>query len=393
MNYIIVSLSKFLIFIFMYVSSALATEVTWAGVSFISDQNPSKLYPNLLQMGHEKLNQWALKSLKKNGKVQKFNNFTIRTDADGNPLSVGINQERGVLMSVVFFADDTFFGKDVSAQGRVSYDNTFQIYGSLVFFEFESGSYVNSIPLIFDRTFNGESNIPSQSITYQRLSGMLDRTYSENFFDELFNRARNIKINEQPDKFAKFGEVKFGETVNDFFAKTGEVDTWKLRINKQYENVFSMNTQIPMVPSGPNTEINSFTLVFLNASQKIELPEPFFVFNANVAIFKKFEQVSDRKTYKTVCHFVAIRLNFKEVDEQELIMSIPFLRSNDSCGNVVVNNIVDSNYYFPMNMLALISNSVSQFRTADRNYLKKVLKGKTVDDAIKEINTVKNIFN
>ena len=46
-----------------------------------------------------------------------------------------------------------------------------------------------------------------------------------------------------------------------------------------------------------------------------------------------------------------------------------------------------------MNMLALISNSVSQFRTADRNYLKKVLKGKTVDDAIKEINTVKNIFN
>jgi hypothetical protein len=375
---------------------AAETEVTWAGVAFISDKEPAKLYPNLLNIGHEKLNTWALKALKSNERIREFKNFKIKTDNNGNPLSVGINESQGVLMSVVLFAEDTFFGKDISAKGRETFDNTFQIYGSLVFFEFETGSYVNSIPLILDRTFGGEEGIPDSKTISDRFKKMLDGSYSENFFDEIFNRAGDIKINEMPDKFAKFGEVKFGQTVNDFFAKTGEVDSWKLRINKQYENVFSLNTQIPMVPSGPNTEINSFTAVFLNGSQKIELPDPFYIFDANVAIFKRFEQKSERNTYKTICHFVAIRLNFKIKEDDgpdEVVMIIPFLRSKDSCGNVVINNVVDPSYYFPMNMLALISNIGRQFKTIDKNYLNKVLKGKKLEDAINEINKVKAEFN
>ena len=82
----------------------------------------------------------------------------------------------------------------------------------------------------------------------------------------------------------------------------------------------------------PNTEIDSFKAVFLNSSQKIELPKPFYIFNTNVAFFKKYEKNSERKTYKTVCHFVAIRFTFKVKEDEgddEIIMSIPFLRSND----------------------------------------------------------------
>ena len=146
MNVLLNYLKLILIFIFISpVLNASETEVTWAGVAFISDKEPNKLYPNLLDIGHVNLNTWALKSLKSDGQIRKFNNFKIKTDKDGNPLSVGINQSQGLLMSVVLFADDTFYGKNISALGRESYDNTFQIYGALVFFFFVSGSYGNSV--------------------------------------------------------------------------------------------------------------------------------------------------------------------------------------------------------------------------------------------------------
>jgi hypothetical protein len=44
-------------------------------------------------------------------------------------------------------------------------------------------------------------------------------------------------------------------------------------------------------------------------------------------------------------------------------------------------------------MLALISNIGRQFKTIDKNYLNKVLKGKKLEDAINEINKVKAEFN
>jgi hypothetical protein len=74
-------------------------------------------------------------------------------------------------------------------------------------------------------------------------------------------------------------------------------------------------------------------------------------------------------------------------------MNIPFVRTDDSCGNIGINNVVNSDYYFPMNMLALISNSSRQFKSIDNNYLKKVVMGKEVSVAIKEINEVKSEFN
>jgi len=386
-----------LILVFIFISPVLnasETEVTWAGVAFMSDKDPNKLYPNLQNIGHANLNKWALKSLKSKGQVRKFNNFKIITDKNGNPKSLDINQTEGVLMSVVFFADDTFFGKDISALGSVSYDNSFQIYGALVFFEFGSGSYVNSMPLILDKTF-GEMNKPNSETTLKRFTSMLNGDFEENFFDELFKRAQNLKINEIPEKFAKFSEVKFGKSVEDFFSKSNEVKAWKLRINKQFENVFSMNTQIPIVPSGPNTDVNTFSISFLNSSQKIDLPEPFFIFNANVVVFKKFVTPSKRNTFKTVCHFVGIRLTFKVKEDDgpdDEIMNIPFLRGKDSCGIIGIKNVADSDYYFPMNMLALISKSVKQFKSIDKTYLSKVVKGKKVEEAITEINKVKEEF-
>ena len=54
--------------------------------------------------------------------------------------------------------------------------------------------------------------------------------------------------------------------------------------------------------------------------------------------------------------------------------------------------VLNSDYYFPMNMLALISNSSRQFKSIDNNYLKKVVMGKNISEAINEINEVKAEF-
>ena len=86
------------------------------------------------------------------------------------------------------------------------------------------------------------------------------------------------------------------------------------------------------------------------------------------------------------------RSNLDKDGPDEKIMNIPFVRTNDSCGNIGINNVVNSDYYFPMNMLALISNSSRQFKSIDNDYLKKVVMGKNISEAINEINAVKAEF-
>ena len=115
---------------------------------------------------------------KKDGSIRKFNNFEIKVNKDGEPVMIDKDQTEGIIMSVVFFADDTFFGENISVKGVRTYDNTYQIYGALVFFEFGSGSYVNSIPLIQERTV-AENNVPDPQKIEMNFNGMLDGSFSK----------------------------------------------------------------------------------------------------------------------------------------------------------------------------------------------------------------------
>ncbi len=390
MKLISLSLIKLIIVIFFYISSALATEVTWGGVAFVDNNTITNLYPNLSKIGIKNLDNWAYNALKKDGSIRKFNNFEIKVNKDGEPVMIDKDQTEGIIMSVVFFADDTFFGENISVKGVRTYDNTYQLYGALVFFEFGSGSYVNSVPLIQERTV-AENNIPDPQKIETNFNGMLNGSFSKNYFNELFNRAQNIKVNESPEKFVKFGEVKFGPSVQQFFSKSNEVESWKFRINKQYENELSSYSKIPIVPSGPNAEINEFLANFQDASYKIVLGEAVFVFNVNLKVFKKIDKPNKNNTYRTICHIVGLKLALRDESFDEQLMDIPFVRAKKSCGVIGINNVVDDTYFFPMNLLAIIQNSASQFKNPDQNYLKSATQGKE-REALIQINKVKSIL-
>ena len=389
-KFILKNLLKSVFLFIFFVPNAIAVEVTWGGVAFVDNNNSESLYPNLSKIGIKNLDNWAYNALKKDGSIRKFNNFEIKVNKNGEPLMIDKDQTEGVIMSVVFFADDTFFGENISVKGVRTFDNTYQLYGALVFFEFGSGSYVNSVPLIQERTV-AENNIPDSQKIETNFNGMLDGSFSQNYFNELFNRAKDIKVNEFPEKFAKFGEVTFGPTVEQFFKKNNEVESWKFRINKQYENELSSYSRIPIVPSGPNAELNEFLANFQDASYKIVLGEAVFVFNVNLKIFKKIDRPNKNNTYRTVCHIVGLKLALKDEAFDEQLMDIPFVRGKKSCGVIGINNVVDDTYFFPMNLLAIIQNSASQFKNIDPNYLKSATQGKE-KEALKQINKVKSIL-
>ncbi len=389
-KFILKNLLKFAFLFIFFAPNAMAVEVTWGGVAFVDNNNSESLYPNLSKIGIKNLDNWAYNALKKDGSIRKFNNFEIKVNKNGEPLMIDKDQTEGVIMSVVFFADDTFFGENISVKGVRTFDNTYQLYGALVFFEFGSGSYVNSVPLIQERTV-AENNIPDTQKIETNFNGMLNGSFSQNYFNELFNRAKDIKVNEFPEKFAKFGEVTFGPTVEQFFKKNNEVESWKFRINKQYENELSSYSRIPIVPSGPNAELNEFLANFQDASYKIVLGEAVFVFNVNLKIFKKIDRPNKNNTYRTVCHIVGLKLALKDEAFDEQLMDIPFVRGKKSCGVIGINNVVDDTYFFPMNLLAIIQNSASQFKNIDPNYLKSATQGKE-KEALKQINKVKSIL-
>ncbi len=381
---------KTLLFLILITPLCYATEVTWGGVAFVSNKNSDQLYKNLSKIGIEKLDLWANKAIKTNGKIRKFDHFNIKVNNQGEPMLVDKDQTEGIIMSVIFFADDTFFGQNISVKGIETYDNTYQLYGSLVFFEFGTGSYVNSVPLIQERTV-AEKTKPTQTKIESNFSGMLDGTFSKNYFNELFLRAKDLKVNEIPEKFAKFGKVTFGPTVQKFFNQSNEVESWKFRINKQYENELSAYSKLPIVPSGPNSEINEFKAVFQDASYDIILGEATFVFNVDLKIFKKIDKPNKKKTYKTVCHVVGLRLKLRDDAMGDELMDIPFVRAKNSCGVIGINNPVDDTYFFPMNLFAIIQKSSSQFDTVDQKYIKTATQGKEAK-ALKEIEEVKSIL-
>ena len=372
-----------------------AKDVYWGGVAFVSvDQSQNemqnKLYPYLMEIGYDKLDNWAYNSLISNN---SFKNFSIKVASNGSPLRIESgNEDNAVIMSVVFFADDTFFGKDITAHGDVSFDNIFHIYGSLVFFDPENGAYINSMPLIKQLTFSQKSK-PNPNQIKNEFIKMLDSSSSNNYFKQLFNRASNIKLEFEREKLASFGEVKFGPSVNQFFSRTNEVETWKFRINKQYENLLSMFSKIPIVPSGPNAELKYFNAKFKDKEVKIEiLDETIYVFNVNLKIFKKVDKPNKNNTFRTVCHIVGLRLSLI-ADGEDKIMDVPFVRAKKSCGVVGANNLIDDDYYFPMNLLIVIEKSASQFRSINPNYLKIATQGKT-EQAILQINNAKKeLFN
>ena len=222
---------------------------------------------------------------------------------------------------------------------------------------------------------------------------MLDSSSPNNYFKQLFSRASNINLEFEREKLASFGEVKFGPSVNQFFSRTNEVETWKFRINKQYENILSMFSKIPIVPSGPNAELKYFNAKFKDKEVKIEiLDETIYVFNVNLKIFKKVDKPNKNNTFRTVCHIVGLRLSLI-ADGEDKIMDVPFVRAKKSCGVVGANNLIDDDYYFPMNLLIVIEKSASQFRSINPNYLKIATQGKT-EQAILQINNAKKeLFN
>ena len=388
---IIILLSSLILFS----NKLFAKDVYWGGVAFVSvDQSQNemqnKLYPYLMEIGYDKLDNWAYNSLISNN---SFKNFSIKVASNGSPLRIESgNEDNAVIMSVVFFADDTFFGKDITAHGDVSFDNIFHIYGSLVFFDPENGAYINSMPLIKQLTFSQKSK-PNPNQIKNEFIKMLDSSNSNNYFKQLFNRASNIKLEFEREKLASFGEVKFGPSVNQFFSRTNEVETWKFRINKQYENILSMFSKIPIVPSGPNAELKYFNAKFKDKEVKIEiLDETIYVFNVNLKIFKKVDKPNKNNTFRTVCHIVGLRLSLI-ADGEDKIMDVPFVRAKKSCGVVGANNLIDDDYYFPMNLLIVIEKSASQFRSINPNYLKIATQGKS-EQAILQINNAKKeLFN
>ena len=86
-----------------------------------------------------------------------------------------------------------------------------------------------------------------------------------------------------------------------------------------------------------------------------------------------------------------MKLALKDEAFDEQLMDIPFVRGKKSCGVIGINNVVDDTYFFPMNLLAIIQNSASQFKNIDQNYLKSATQGKE-KEAYKQINKVKSIL-
>jgi hypothetical protein len=168
-------------------SSAIAQNVYWGGVSFAGWEKQEALYPNvasfLCRAGgctDGGIDSWALHELNE----ASFDGFSVSMDY----ISGGAIE--GVIMTPMITGESFSMVKDVTGD-QTNFIHVYRVFGSLLFFEFGSGRFINAKPVVvqFTDTLAQPASAAQKREAFMRL--LSNRDGGPNVFNEMFARGRD----------------------------------------------------------------------------------------------------------------------------------------------------------------------------------------------------------
>jgi len=358
-------------------NAAMASSVYWGGVSFSNWDNRDNLYPNVSQFfcvndscsQDGDLNIWARPYL------DDFtsSNFEVTSDL------ISGNQVEGVIMTPMISRESLNVVKDITGS-NISFIHVYRIFGSMMFFEFSSGRFIASRPVVAQYT----DTLPQMASDDQIRAGfrkLLDPKHGGvNLFQELFNSSSNVRPYTFSERLIRVGEVSIEDKALQALS-TDDLDVWLDLIRKQVESYLVKHTGGPFVPSlSQDSATQEFSATFSNAAKVIKLPEEVaFDISINIKNLKTLEKVLRKQ--KTLCH--AVSLNFEINGLIQKIMDVDLVRTKESCGVISVDKVVDNSYYLTQSIYSLLFEmSKSMSGDPDSEFIKRS-GGKAADKNMK----------
>ncbi|MBT5081704.1 MAG: hypothetical protein HOK21_25400 [Rhodospirillaceae bacterium] len=347
--------------------TAVAKKVYWGGVGFISWEDRDQLFPyssKLLCRSTDRCPDGNIDLMARpyfEGKT--YSNFDLSLDL------IDTQEVEGTIMAPMIARETIGITQDIT-DGKTSFIHVYRIFANLMFFEFGTGRFIASRPVVLQYT-DTMDHPASSSEQFSVFSDLLaNETRGENIFKRLHESAQDINPLNFSAKYVQITEVNLGKTVREIIARRYDPSSWKAQIGQIFEANIVKETGAPLIPSMGQSQLGGELMAtFKSSNFKIILPEePAFRIALDIKKFKRVEKVKGAQ--KTVCHAVSIAMRISSLLDE--IINVHFRRTIKSCGVVHVDKALDQTFYFPGSLLSLLNQVAKQFgNNPDKGFLKE----------------------
>jgi len=363
-------------------ASADKFNVYWGGVGFTGTWiDRDQLYPfssRLLCNPQNDCKAWGgdIDEMARDRLASKnFDN--IRVD-----LNMIEDEVEGIIMAVGITSEILGVTKDI-VNKRETFQHVFRIFGSLMFYEFDSGKLIKSVPIIVKYTthLNAPANDNKKFDIIKNILG--SNSLGINFFDIMYQQTKSINLEMLPSKYTQITEITLSKNVSNVMTTRLSLDNFKTQVAQMMEAQFVARSDAPLIPSSIGGDVikQNLKATFSDEERELKLPIPSFKIGLDVRKFKKFEKIKGPQ--KTVCHAVAVTLRL--ADEMDELTNVKFSRVKDSCGIASVKQVFDPTFYFPETLFTLIQNITKQFSKSGPNKEWLTTHAKKTPDAMEQI--------
>jgi hypothetical protein len=329
-------------------SMSTASNVYWGGVSFSSWEQKDQLYPNISKFLcradnclNGNIDLWARKYLDN----FKSKNFEISMDL------ISGNEVEGIIMTPMISKESVNIVKDITGN-KVNYIHVYRIYASMMFFEFSTGRFIASRPIIvqYTDTKNQPEKEAEQSVSFRKLlDGSLENI---NLFNEVFSASIDVKPFTFSNRLIRVSTIDVSDEALKEIDNV-DIQSWKESIQKQTEAFLVKNTNAPFVPSISNdSATEEFSATFANAARTIKLPSD-VAFNVGIHIKKLKPIVKVNLKQQTVCHAVSLTLFADGLLDR--VFEVNLVRTKESCGVISSDKQIDHAYYLTQSIFSILS--------------------------------------
>ena len=346
------------------VGAMAAEKVYWGGVGFISWEDREQLFPHssklLCRTGSCPNGNIDLMA-RPHFEGKSYSNFELSMDL------IGTKAVEGVIMAPMIFREVVGINKVISF-GKTKFIHNYQIFASVIFFEFGTGRFVGALPVLLQHT----ETMSQKATDAEKLAVFSDLLGNEkkgrNVFKELYKVSKNANPFTFSEKFGQITEVNLGETVQTIIGQDKDLSSWKTQVGQIFETYLVKETGAPLIPSmGKDQLSGELIATFQSASKKITLPEPAFLFALDIRKFKLFR--SEKGKQVTECYVVLTTLRVNGLLDE--LMNVRFGRTKNSCGVAHASSVFEGSFQFTKSLFSLLQKIAKQFGgEPDEKFLK-----------------------
>ena len=355
-----------LLIMFFSAGATAAEKVYWGGVGFISWEDRDQLFPQssklLCRTARSCPNGNIDLMARPHFEGKSYGNFELSMDL------IGTKAVEGVIMAPMIFREVVGINKVISF-GKTKFIHNYQIFASVIFFEFGTGRFVGALPVLLQHT-ETMSHKATDAEKFSVFSDLLgNEKKGRNVFKELYEVSKNANPFTFSEKFGQITEVNLGETVQTIIVQDKDLSSWKTQVGQIFETYLVKETGAPLIPSmGKDQLSGELIATFQSASKKITLPEPAFLFALDIRKFKLFR--SEKGKQVTECYVVLTTLRVNGLLDE--LMNVRFGRTKNSCGVAHSSSVFEGSFQFTKSLFSLLQRIARQFGgEPDEKFLKE----------------------